>query len=33
MSNKKKGHPIKKSRLHARNKHNERYDFKLLINI
>ncbi len=32
MSEKKKEHPAKKERLHTRNKHRERYDFKLLIN-
>lgn len=31
MSEKKKEHPAKKERLHSRNKHRERYDFKLLI--
>ena len=31
MSEKKKKHPAKKERLHARNKHRERYDFKVLI--
>jgi len=32
MSEKKKTHPAKKERLHSRNKHRERYDFKLLTN-
>ena len=32
MSEKKKTHPAKKERLHTRNKHRERYDFKLLTN-
>jgi len=31
MSEKKKEHPAKKERLHPRNKHRERYDFKVLI--
>jgi len=31
MSEKKKAHPAKKERLHPRNKHRERYDFKILI--
>lgn len=31
MANPKKEHPKEKSRLHARNKHRERYDFKALI--
>lgn len=31
MSEKKKVHPVKKERLHPRNKHRERYDFKILI--
>jgi len=31
MLPKKKEHPKEKSRLHPRNKHRERYDFKLLI--
>ncbi|MGB5322784.1 RlmF-related methyltransferase, partial [Lutimonas sp.] len=31
MSEKKKEHPAKKERLHARNRHRERYDFKVLI--
>jgi 23S rRNA (adenine1618-N6)-methyltransferase len=31
MSDKKKEHPSQKTRLHTRNKHRERYDFKLLI--
>jgi len=32
MTKKKKAHPVKKERLHVRNKHRERYDFKLLTN-
>ena len=31
MVNKKKSHPVIKSRLHPKNKHNKRYDFKQLI--
>ena len=31
MPDKKKKHPAQKTRLHKRNKHRERYDFKLLI--
>ncbi len=31
MQNKKKTHPKVKFRLHSRNKHRERYDFKQLI--
>jgi len=31
MPHKKKKHPAQKTRLHKRNKHRERYDFKLLI--
>ena len=30
MTKKKKNHPVKKDRLHPRNKHRERYDLKLL---
>ena len=33
MIEKKKEHPIEKSVLHKRNKHRERYDFKLLVEI
>ena len=31
MSEEKKAHPVEKSQLHKRNKHNKRYDFKQLI--
>jgi len=32
MNTNKRLHPVEKTRLHPRNKHRERYDFKLLIN-